>query len=487
MRTKIGDKFASITLNTKDENVEQGIYNLLASFNRSRRAETGTRSDDDALGVYLLYCTYVSRNIGWLDPEGYDPVFDVEDIGINMGESYVAGEFLAHYSNLRSMVCALPELDVTSLRTPLLSLAINEWSRALEGSPLSLVDDGGFDIAHAIARALMHLQNAGRWEEESYGGVAELVSGLADVKGKRVCDPACGNGAFLAAAMLDGATSVSGVDLNSSAVMRAKIISFFANPTGGTEIVQGDGLYPAIPCEETFDRVLCAPPLSARADRMGRDKAETFRWVREKTSGTLEAAPRDIEDLFVLQALSSLDEDGVAVVHISPSFLFNVQKSRQDLRRWLVERGYVSAVVELPGGCVPGSMVKSALLVLTKRPRWENILLVDADSKDLSDKEFFTKSRRFSVPTRKGIEWIVDTVNNRREVPRVSMLVSRDEVSRSGANLCYSNYGTVYDVEAALESTRPAREITNDIETVQKSVDRLNESITDIVAGLARL
>ena len=73
---------------------------------------------------------------------------------------------------------------------------------------------------------------------------------------------------------------------------------------------------------------------------------------------TGEEAPRavSVEDFCVLKALDSLTEDGVAILHVSTGFLFQQQRTRQALRRMLVQDGRLQTVIELPGGGAPGSV-----------------------------------------------------------------------------------------------------------------------------------
>ena len=46
-----------------------------------------------------------------------------------------------------------------------------------------------------------------------------------------------------------------------------------------------------------------------------------------------------------------------------------------------------------------------------------------------------------------GIEWLLETVANRAEIPLVSTLVDREKVLTSGSRLSYSDYGNVFGYE----------------------------------------
>lgn len=152
-----------------------------------------------------------------------------------------------------------------------------------------------------------------------------------------------------------------------------------------------------------------------------------------------------MEDFCTAKVFASLADDDVAVLHVSASFLFHQQKARQSLRRALVEDGYLQTAIELPGGCVPGTGVKSALLIITKQPSEEGVFIVDLDSKEIADRGYISKGRGRCDITDTGIDWLVDVVQNREEISLVSTVAERRTILSSGGNLCYSAYGDVFD------------------------------------------
>ena len=208
-------------------------------------------------------------------------------------------------------------------------------------------------------------------------------------------------------------------------------------------------------------------------------------YAREMVAhATGEEAPRavSVEDFCVLKALDSLTEDGVAILHVSTGFLFQQQRARQALRRMLVQDGHLQTVIELPGGCVPGSGVKSALLVLTARPNRGGVLIVDCDGKELDGKGFVSKGRGRCEITEAGIDWLVKTVEQRKEIPLAATLVEREEILANGSNLCYSAYGEIVDYAAALDEVRSVDEILSDMRSAREAIQSLDEQIAGILS-----
>lgn len=89
---------------------------------------------------------------------------------------------------------------------------------------------------------------------------------------------------------------------------------------------------------------------------------------------------------FIEKVLKLLSNKGRAVVFLGQGFLFNEGRGLKEIRRKLVDGGYVEAVIELSAGVLqPFSMVNTALLVLSKNNK--SVRVVDASG-------FYENTRR---------------------------------------------------------------------------------------------
>ena len=186
------------------------------------------------------------------------------------------------------------------------------------------------------------------------------------------------------------------------------------------------------------------------------------------------------------KALDSLEDGGITVLQVSASFLFHQHKDREAVRRAIVEKGYLRTVIELPGGCVLGTGVKSAILVLQKESTNEDVYIIDFDSKELEGKGFVNKGRGQSKFTEAGIEWLLKTVAKREEIALVSTLVDRETILASGSRLSYSDYGDVFDYQSILDQTRTTIEITTDIAATKLKIDNLDEEIAKLLGDIEK-
>ena len=490
MRRKLGFKFASITVSTADgEALAPKLANLLLDYAGKMRASTDM---DDALdfAAFMLYCSYVSRNAEGLGVVGLDVDYSIDEVKNNLGNKYVAGDFIKAYASLKAG-CGLPDLSGASFSVPDLSKAIVAWCDALTASGLSLMEgDDTFAAAKTIRDVLVEVGSSDRWQagygaSSSSRSISELAVRLAGVEGKSVLDFACGDGVFLSCAESSGAGSVYGRDADPIAVTRSQISCFFADPTCPADVRAADALQPDPSFPGVVHRILVAPPLGMQLRGSEGDSPYIAQAYRAAL-GELPVRSRNVEDFFVAKALASLDVEGVAVVHVSASFLFHQQKARQALRRALIEHGHVRAVIELPGGCVPGSSVKSALLVLGKSRGDDGVLIVDLDSKELSDKGYVNKGRGKCEITAEGIEWLVHAIETREEIEMVSTLVPTDKALEGDCNLCYSAHGAVYDFTSALEARRSAAEIKDEADAAHAIIDELGKQVDSILSALEK-
>lgn len=487
MLKKACDKsFSFADLAPEDRAFASKLKTLLLSYAESMRKDDPNDVLD--LATFMLYCSYVSCNADKLGLKEFDHAYSIDEASANLGNKYLAAGFIEYYAGLSAQSDALADLRGVVFRSSDLSNAISGWIKALHASGLSLVERGERALSSAIWFALIQAHASGVWGKNGFEFstlpfIANLAATLVGVKGKTALDFACGNGAYLGLALLNGAASICGRDISGRAVTKAKIGCFFADPIKRHDIAEMDafeGEASTTPAQCIF----AAPPFGMRLRRYDLQGKAYYARVMASLLGNEAAPTPDVEDYFVAKSFDSLADDGVAIVHVASGFLFHQQKARQSLRRALIEGGYLRTVVELPVGCVPGSAVKSALLVIGKRPSSEGVLVVDLDSKELPNRDYVIKGRGTCEITGAGIAWLSEVVQQQKEIPAVSIVVDRERLIDSGSNLCYSTYGAAFDYKTALDQIRPVAKVVNDIEAAQKEIDSLGRQIADILDSI---
>lgn len=178
--------------------------------------------------------------------------------------------------------------------------------------------------------------------------IVEKASGLLGRPARTVLDPACGDGAFLAAAAALGACgaaeagtapALAGVDIDPEAVAAAR------KRLPGAEIVLGDALDPATLGARSFDLVVGNPPFGLR-----RDDARVW---------GLDVNRTDSYAAFLAMGLARLAPGGVLAFITADTWLSI--RSHRALRELLLP--YLHEVEPLPGGAFDAT-VNTCLVVL---------------------------------------------------------------------------------------------------------------------------
>jgi predicted DNA-binding transcriptional regulator AlpA len=196
--------------------------------------------------------------------------------------------------------------------------------------------------------------------------LAALMATLAGPLGT-VFDPACGPGALLRAATQQGATSVSGQEINTGL---AGLAQERLALSGTAQVAPGDSLrLDAFP-DLRADTVLCHPPFAQRDwgyEQLGIDP----RWEYG-------LPPKGESELAWLQHCLAHAAPGATVVLLLTSGVAH-RRSGRAIRQALLRKGALRAVVGLPSGVLMTTGAPLHLWVLRAPPAVGNdaVLLVD--------------------------------------------------------------------------------------------------------------
>lgn len=218
--------------------------------------------------------------------------------------------------------------------------------------------------------------------------ITQFMVALLDPKpGQNIVDPAAGTGGFLVSAlhyMLADApgprarskrlatigANLVGADL-SHALARIGWVNLLLHGIKLPQFMQGNSLVvtdsqePTQPLlRESFDFVLCDLPFGSRIDS---EEAAGTQYLPSYTQEDQVNQSDKIELLFVWRALSLLKVGGSAALIIPQSLLYGSSKTQVVMRRELLSRHHVEAVILLPGEIFnPYTGIEAAILVVRK-------------------------------------------------------------------------------------------------------------------------
>ncbi len=213
--------------------------------------------------------------------------------------------------------------------------------------------------------------------------IAHLVAALANPQsGESVYDPCFGSANFLVAAWQQvehnlaeqqrpgPLLEIAGVEINAGMFLigltRVLLAGIDSPRLEWNNSLEGE--LPSSSNRRGFDIVLANPPIGVKTSR------EPWRYEH------FAIPTNDSTGLFVQHALSQLQPQGRAVIAVPEGFLFRGGAERE-LRRYLLRKGQVEAVIGLPAGAfAPYTNVKGSLLVLFKQGGARRVRMADASA-----------------------------------------------------------------------------------------------------------
>ena len=292
--------------------------------------------------------------------------------------------------------------------------------------------------------------------------------GSAASASQTIYDPTCGSGSLLLKAH-DEAKGATGLDLaiygqemdNATKALARMNMILHDCPTA--EIWQDTTL--STPhfkdartgALKTFDFAVANPPFSTKAWSNGFDPANDF--FKRFAFGI---PPKKNGDYaFLLHILASLKSNGKGAIILPHGVLFRGD-AEAAIRREIVKRGYIKAIIDLPANLFYGTGIPACIIVLDKENAnaRKGIFMIDASKAFIKDGP---KNRLRA----QDIHKIVDAFTRLAEIPRYSRMVSLTEISdpKNDFNLNLPRYvdstepEDLQDIDAHLRGGIPTRDI----------------------------
>ena len=349
------------------------------------------------------------------------------------------------------------------------------------------IADGDDILGDAYEYLMRHFATESGKSKGQFYTPAEVSRVMAQISGIRnadtsasttVYDPTCGSGSLLLKVAEEAGTPVTlngqEKDSATSGLARMNMI-LHDNPTaliarGNTltnpEFMEGGAL-------KTFDYVVANPPFSDKRWSTGLDPLDDP-YDRFEPFGVPPGKQGDYA--YLLHIVRSLESTGKGACILPHGVLFrgNVEA---DIRRALVRRGYIKAIIGLPANLFYGTGIPACIVVIDKEDAQsrEGIFMIDASGGFMKDGP---KNRL----RERDIHKIVDAFNKRRDVPRYARLVPLAEIEENDFNLNLPRYidssepEDFQDIEGHLRGGIPA----TDVDALQRYWDiypRLRHSL----------
>jgi type I restriction enzyme M protein len=276
-----------------------------------------------------------------------------------------------------------------------------------------------------------------------------------------IYDPTCGSGSLLlkAADETRNGITIYGQEMDNATRALARMNMILHN-NPSAEIWQGNTL--AAPHFtnaqgglKTFDFAVANPPFSAKAWMNGFDPYhDVYGRFAEGVP-----PPKNGDYAFLLHILHSLKSTGKGAVILPHGVLFR-GNAEADIRKNIITRGYIKAIIGLPANLFYGTGIPACIIVLDKEnaANRTGIFMIDAS-------KGFVKDGNKNRLRHQDIHKMVDVFTRQLEIPGYSRMVTREEIEDNDYNLNIPRYidsiepEDRHDIDAHLRGGIPTRDI----------------------------
>lgn len=148
-------------------------------------------------------------------------------------------------------------------------------------------------------------------------------------------------------------------------------------------------------------------------------------------------APKGKADYaFLLHDLYHLKSDGIMTIVLPHGVLFRGEpgdQSEGSIRQKLIENNHIESIIGLPADIFFGTGIPTIVMVLRKDRTDNGVLIIDAS-------KGFKKEGKKNKLRASDIKRIVDTYIEKRDVPKFSRMVSKEEIRQNNYNLNIPRY-----------------------------------------------
>lgn len=210
----------------------------------------------------------------------------------------------------------------------------------------------------------------------------------------------------------------------------------------------------------TGNSVVMNPPYSLKweptKEMLNQDRFKEYDVLAPKTKA---------DYAFLLQGLSSLDDNGTMAIVLPHGVLFR-GSAEEKIRKRLIELNHLDAVIGLPEKLFYNTDIPTVILILKKQRTNNDVLFVDASKE-------FEKVKPHNKLTDENISKIVKTVNERADVDKYSHLASLSELEENDYNLNIPRYVDTFEPE----HIKPLHEIMQEMKKVDEEINKVSERI----------
>jgi type I restriction enzyme M protein len=345
--------------------------------------------------------------------------------------------------------------------------------------------DGDDILGDAYEFLMRHFATESGKSKGQFYTPAEVSRVIAQIVGIRnpntksdttVYDPTCGSGSLLIKVADEAGVKVTlfGQEKDGSTAGLAQmnlILHDYATATiHPSQSTLSDPFFRDGGALKTFDYVVANPPFSDKRWQQGMDPNElraseglplespnTYNFHRFDGFGV--PPPKQGDYAYLLHIVRSLKPNGKAACILPHGVLFR-GNAEADIRKNLVSRGYIKAIIGLPPNLFYGTGIPACIIVIDKEnaATRRGIFMIDAA-------RGFAKDGPKNRLREMDIHRIVDVFRRGQDVPKYARMASYDAIQKNDFNLNLPRYidsqppEDRHDIEGHLRGGIPERDV----------------------------
>ncbi|KZX10612.1 type I restriction-modification system subunit M [Methanobrevibacter filiformis] len=279
---------------------------------------------------------------------------------------------------------------------------------------------------------------------------------------ENVYDPNCGSGTLMLE--LNQETKVLkfyGQDSNQTNYNVARMNMIIHRiPYDNFDIRKEDSLENPAYIGKKFEAIISKPPFTSKWSQ----DPDFITDPRFKDYGIL--APKSKPDFsFIQHALFYLNNNGTLAIVLPPGILFRGSSEKQ-IRKQLIEKNYLDAVIGLPSNLFPKTTTPTVILVFKKSRSTEDKILFINASKN------YKKSKNQNIIMEEDIDKIIAIYKNKEEQSKFSHLATLDEIRENDYNLNISRYVDTFE-----EEPLDLDELKSELRFIDRKIDNIDHEI----------
>lgn len=177
---------------------------------------------------------------------------------------------------------------------------------------------------------------------------------------------------------------------------------------------------------------------------------------------------------YIIKMLNNIHElYGKMAIILPQGFLFKQIAIESILRRELIEKNYIDAIIRLPEKMFYNTKIPVIILLIDKAKRADEVLFIDASN------EYHSK-RKINILTVEDQEKIVDIYRNRYQIQNYSYLATFEEIKKNKFNLNIDNYIRIQRKEEIINKVDLEEKVYNLEREKYNIQQKIREIIDDI-------